>query len=150
MVRIATIVGLGALAASLVLVSQSVAAEPTAQAQSCAARADDQGLQGKDRDAFDKTCAKGSLAPKRPTSPAPTSQAAKTVTAPSGADRTVRSRQCNAEAARRGLKDSAMQAFRKGCLASAAPVKAIETAKTPEAPAKQKPKLDALLDAPAR
>jgi hypothetical protein len=46
------------------------------------------------------------------------------------------------------LKDEALQAFRKGCLASAAPVGAIETAKHAEGPAKDKPKLDALTDAP--
>jgi hypothetical protein len=74
--------------------------------------------------------------------------AAKAVTEPSGADRTVRSRQCNREAARRGLKEEALQAFRKGCLASAAPVRAIETSHSVEAPAKAKPKLEALTDAP--
>jgi hypothetical protein len=72
------------------------------------------------------------------------------LTAPSGADRTVRSKECNAEAAKRGLKEGALQAFRKGCLASAAPVGAIETSKQTEVPTKDKPKLDALIDAPRR
>jgi hypothetical protein len=132
------------------LASAGAAAEQTPQAQSCSERATQQGLQGKDRDRFLASCAKGSLAPNRPTSPAPESLAAKTLTAPSGADRTVRSKECNTEAAKRGLKDSALQAFRKGCLASAAPVSAIQTSTQTEAPTKDKPKLDALIDAPRR
>jgi hypothetical protein len=66
------------------------------------------------------------------------------LTEPSGADRTERSRQCDAEAAKRGFHDSGLQAFRKSCLASAAPVDAIGVADQPPRPTKADAKLDAL------
>ncbi len=142
MLRVATLAGLCALAVSLGFARQGQAAERSAQRQSCADRATQQGLEGKARDTFTATCERGSLAPKHPTSDR------ELITAPSGADRTVRSRQCNREAARRGLKEGALQAFRKGCLASAAPVDAIQTSHRVETPTHDKPKLDAQTDAP--
>jgi len=72
------------------------------------------------------------------------------VVAPSGSDRTARSTQCNAEAARRGLHDSAFQSFRKGCLASAAPVGAIEAGEHPTTPTAAKPKLESLTNTPPK
>ncbi len=144
MFKRATIAGLGALALSWGAASTGRTAEPSAQAQSCAERAQQQGLEGKGRETFMTTCKNGSLAPKRPTTPAPESRSAEALTAPSGADRTTRSKQCNTEAARRGLKEEAMQAFRKSCLASAAPVTAIQTAHRSETPTPDKPKLDTL------
>jgi hypothetical protein len=121
----------------------------SAQSKSCSDRAAQQGLEGAQRDSFVSTCMKGAMAPKRPIKQLTHTAAEKALVKPSGADPTVRSRQCNAEAERRGLKDSGLQAFRKGCLASAAPVRAIETSERPTTPTPAKPKLDALTDAPA-
>ncbi len=120
----------------------------SAQSKACRAQATQQGLSGNERDSFQATCMKGSLSPKGRTEPAPKGEAAKAVIAPSGADRTIRSKQCNAEAARRGLHDSAFQSFRKGCLASAAPVSAIETSERPTKPTGAKPKLESLTNTP--
>ncbi len=129
--------------------AQNVAsAAPSAQSQSCSERATGQGLKGEDRDKFEAACTKGSLAPDRPTRQVQHTAAANALVKPSGSDRTRRSSQCNAEGARRGLKDSGLQAFRKGCLASAAPVQAIETSTRATKPTPAKPKLDALTDAP--
>ena len=119
----------------------------SAQSKTCKAEADRQGLTGKQRTAFNATCLKGSLTPGRPTGLAKTS-AAKAIVAPSGADRTTRSASCDAEAAKRGLADSAFQSFRKGCLASAAPVHTIETAQTPTRPTNAKPKIEGLTNTP--
>lgn len=120
----------------------------SAQAKSCRAEATKQGLSGAKRNAFVATCTKGSLDPKAPIGAASASAAA--VTAPSGADTTDRSRQCNAEAARRKLQDSAFQAFRKGCLASAAPVRAIESPNTATKPTGAKPKLESMTNTPPK
>ncbi len=143
------ITGLCACALAFGVGSQTVAAAaPSAQSQSCSDRATGQGLKGDDRDKFESACMKGSLAPDRPTSQVNHTAAANALVKPSGVDRTRRSSQCNAEGARRGLKDSGLQAFRKGCLASAAPVQAIETSTRDTKPTPAKPKLDALTDAP--
>jgi hypothetical protein len=119
-------------------------ARQTAQSKSCSLRATREGLRGQDRTTFLSTCMKGSLSPKTPTRLGPETAAAHEITAPSGADRTTRSAQCNTEAARRKLHDSGLQAFRKGCLASASPVSAIETAREPARPTPAKPKLENL------
>jgi len=143
------IFGFCACAIVLSFASPNVAsAAPSAQSQSCSDRATGQELKGEDRDKFESACMKGSLAPDRPTSQVEHTAAANALVKPSGADRTRRSSQCNAEGARRGLKDSGLQAFRKGCLASAAPVQAIETSTRDTKPTPAKPKLDALTDAP--
>jgi hypothetical protein len=74
--------------------------------------------------------------------------AAHAVTAPSGADRASRAQQCDAQAARQGLRDAALQAFRQSCLASAAPVDAVGYAQREPTPTPAKPNYDALTDAP--
>jgi hypothetical protein len=134
------------------VVSAKTEAAPTqsAQSHSCSERADQQGLSGDARKAFQTTCTKGSLAPGQPTQPAPQSAAAKALTQPSGVDRTVRSKQCDEQAAKRGLHDSPLQAFRKSCLASAAPVSAVGSKDRPPRPTRAKPKLEALTDTPPR
>jgi hypothetical protein len=143
------ITGLCACALAFGIGSRNLAsAAPSAQSQSCSERATGQGLKGEERDKFESACTKGSLSPDRPTTQVHHTAAANALVKPSGADRTRRSSQCNAEGARRGLKDSGLQAFRKGCLASAAPVQAIETSTRDTKPTPAKPKLDALTDAP--
>jgi hypothetical protein len=122
----------------------------SAQSKSCWSQATQQGLHGEKRDAFHATCVKGALAPKGPTKLAEATRGAKAVVAPSGADRTVRSKQCDAEAARRGLHDAAFESFRKGCLASAAPVSAIENGEHPTRPTPAKPKLESLTNTPPK
>ncbi len=92
------------------------------QSKSCWGRADQRGLQGEDRRRFHATCMKGSLTPKRPIAVKPRTEGAEAVTNPSGVDPKVRSEQCNAQATKLGLRDSAYQAFRKSCLAGAGPV----------------------------
>jgi len=144
--RFANIAGFSVIATTLALATSSLAKPAeSAQSKSCSAQATQKGLVGNESASFRATCLKGSLAPKAPTMPAAKSGAAvKAITAPSGADRTSRSAQCNAEAAKRGLHDSSFQSFRKGCLASAAPVASIESAKTPEKPTNAKPKIESL------
>lgn len=83
-----------------------------------------------------------------PPPPPAQSLAAKTITAPSGQDRAVRAKQCDAEANRRGLHDSGLQDFRNSCLASAAPIRAVGDKQHAPAPTPEKPRLDALTDAP--
>ena len=120
----------------------------SAQSKTCSAEATRQRLTGAKRASFRATCLRGSLTPKRPTASETKAPAVKAVVAPSGADRTSRSTACNAEAGKRGLSDSAFQSFRKACLASAAPVNAIETAQTPTKPTKAKPKIEGLTNTP--
>ena len=138
--------------AVMILAALSLSTAPqaaaSAQSRSCARRADQQDLQGAARHRFLAVCVKGSLAPRERTHPAPRSLAAKAITQPSGVDRTVRSQQCDDEAARRGLHDSGLQAFRKSCLASAAPVSATGGKQRPPTPTPANSRLDALTDAP--
>ncbi len=144
MLRTIAAAGLGFSAAVSLLAAPAAA---SSQTRACAAKAAQQGLSGTRRSAFLTTCRKGALAPRTPTAPTH-SESATAVVAPSGADRTDRSSQCNAEGARRGLHDAALQSFRKGCLASAAPVGAIETGRTPTVPTKAIPKIDKLTNKP--
>jgi hypothetical protein len=142
------IAALSAVSALVFSGTQTAAKEQqSAQSRSCWTKATQQGLMGEQRNAFHATCLKGSLAPKRPTEPALT-KSAKAVTAPSGEDRLARSKQCDAEAALRGLHDSGFQAFRKGCLASAAPVSAIGTSERLTKPTEAKPNLESLTNKP--
>jgi hypothetical protein len=120
----------------------------SAQSKACWAQAQTQGLVGQKRTAFHAMCVKGSQPPPSSTGAQAKSESARAVVAPTGASPAGRSDQCNAEAARRGLKDSAFQSFRKGCLASAAPVGAIESGLRPTTPTPAKPKLESLTNAP--
>ena len=103
------------------------AAHPTAQAQHCTAEADEKALTGPDRIAFLKTCEGGVRPAAAPTGPTGASKEAQAVTRPSGVDRTTRSKQCSAEADRRGLAGKNRNAFRHSCLATAGPVTEGET-----------------------
>ncbi|WP_293899426.1 hypothetical protein [Phenylobacterium sp.] len=78
------------------------------------------------------------------------SPAAKAITAPSGADRAVRARQCEAQASKRSLSHNTRQAYYKSCLASAAPVAAVGSKAHQATPTPAKRKLEALTDTPSR
>jgi hypothetical protein len=62
------------------------------------------------------------MSPDRPTAPTAPSKEAKAITAPSGAERTARSRQCSNEADKRNLTGKDRESFRLSCLATAGPV----------------------------
>ena len=127
---LATVVGAG-----------PVVSKTTPQAASCTAQADHQSLAGPDRQAFLAKCVKGAMVPAKPTMQTRPGSSAQAVVSPSGHDPAVRSRQCTAEADRRGLKDRDRAAFRLSCLASAAPVSAIGASTTPTSPTPEKSNL---------
>ncbi len=83
------------------------------------------------------------MAPATPTRDKGTPQA-RIVTAPSGQDRTTRSKACTREAKRRKLDPNAAKAFRLSCLASAAPVSAVGGQTRPTTPTPSKPGYDTL------
>lgn len=124
------------------LAARSLAA-PSAQTATCRAKADREGLSGAARRGFESKCRAGALAPGRPTAPVGKTVSATAVVAPSGADRTKRSQQCNSEADRRGLKGGDYQAFRKSCVATAGPVTEGQTGTQTPKPAGRKGALDA-------
>jgi hypothetical protein len=111
--------------------------------RSCTDEADKRGLSGDARDTYLNTCRQGALAPTTPTRDKGTPQA-RILTAPSGQDRTTRSKACTREAKRRKLSPNAAKAFRLSCLASAAPVSATGTATHPPTPTPSKPGYDTL------
>jgi hypothetical protein len=119
-----------------------------AQSATCWARAKQRGLGGDTGAEFHARCMKGALAPTAPTKFDRSNDAAKAITSPSGTNRMARSDACNAEATRRGLHDSAFQAFRKGCVASAAPVGAIQAPNRTERPAPALPKIESQTNRP--
>jgi hypothetical protein len=125
--------------------STAFAAPPpeSAQSRACWAKADQQSLTGQSRADFHATCMKGAGTPPGPAAnPREHSAWAKAVTEPSGADRATRSRQCSAEADRRGLVSAKRQAFRQDCIASAAPVNANGTATHAPTPTPAKEAVD--------
>jgi hypothetical protein len=124
-------------------VETSASASVGARSWSCSRQADQQRLKGHARAAFRARCLRAAPAP------GPLSSA-KAVTDPSGADKMTRSRQCDAQAAKEGLHDNALQAFRKSCLASAAPTGAVGSMDRQPVPTPAQRKLDALTDAPRR
>lgn len=142
------VAGLGLLAAALppsVLASTA----PSAQSKACSAKADQQSLTGKARADFHASCLKGAAVPPGPAAaPAHATTWAKAVTAPSGNDRSVRSRQCSGEADRRGLVSAKRESFRLACLASAAPVTKVGAGTTQTAPSPQKGGIDRGLSRP--
>ncbi len=114
-------------------------AASTPASQDCAAQAAQQHLTGQAAVDFRAKCMKGPLAAKTPTAPTTPGKEAHAVTAPSGANRNVRSRQCTAEADKRGLQGQDRKQFQLSCLATAGPVTEGETqSETPE-PAKAIP-----------
>ena len=130
--------GLAALSVSLLLgAAPALARKPSAQTVQCAKSAKSEGLTGAKRTDFVRTCLKGPLAANTPTAPTASSKEAQAVTKPSGVDRTTRTRQCAAEADRKGLADKARSEFQLSCLATAGPVSEGETGVQEPHPANQ-------------
>jgi hypothetical protein len=117
----------------------ATAAPQSAQSKACYNEATAQHLHGASRRAFHRTCMKGALSPNRPTAPTGPSKEARAITAPSGADRTVRSQQCSNEADKRHLTGKDRDAFRLSCVATAGPVTEGETKNQTPKPAKAIP-----------
>ena len=126
-----------ALAAmSLFAYAEPAAAAPeSAQSKACYAKATARKLHGAERTAFHRTCMKGALSPDRPTAANGRSKEGQAITAPSGVDRTVRSKQCSDEADRRRLTGQDRDAFRLSCLATAGPVTEAQTKRQAPKPA---------------
>jgi len=111
----------------------STTTSSTERSNACWAQANQKGLHGAERTSFHKTCLQGALAPSTPTHDDKGSVSAKAVTAPSGADRTQRSRQCAAEADAKGKSDNERKSIRLSCLANASPPSSTGTpTKTPK------------------
>jgi len=117
------------LAALTILASagSTAAAPDTAQSRACSNKAAAQHLRGAELATFQRTCMKGTLSPKTPTALKGPTKESRAITAPSGEDRTVRSKQCSDEADRRHLTGPDRNAFRLSCLATAGPVTEAQT-----------------------
>ncbi len=140
--RLSSILKSGLLALGLCAASAGLAAAAqTAQATSCDQQAANEHLNGKDAAAFKASCNRGALAPKTPTAQTPANVESRAVVAPSGADRTVRSRQCDAEADKKRLTGQQRKQFRLSCLATAGPTSEGETATRTPKPAKAIPSI---------
>jgi hypothetical protein len=138
--KLQLLTGLAFAAASLFASAElAVAAPQSAQSKSCYAKASAQNLHGAARRSFHRTCMRGALSPSRPTAPTAPTKEAQAITAPSGADRTVRSQQCSDEADRRGLTSKDREAFRLSCIATAGPVTEAQIHSQAPQPAKQIP-----------
>jgi hypothetical protein len=124
--------------ASLGVAGHAVAA-PTRASQDCATQAAQQHLTGRAAEEFRSKCIKGPLAVRTPTAPTSPGKEAHAVTAPSGANRNVRSRQCLVEADKRGLTGADRKQFQLSCLATAGPVTEGETHDETPHPAKAIP-----------
>ncbi len=125
----------GACLAAALLAPPAWAATSTAmRSRDCWAQADKKGLHGADRTAFHRTCLQGALAPSGPTLADKGSMNASAVTAPSGVDRTQRSRQCAAEADAKGTTDNERKSIRLSCMANASPPAATGTPTQPPTP----------------
>ncbi len=131
---IVPVLSLSGLAALSLMAPQYAVAAQSPASQDCAAQADQRHLTGKAADDFHASCMKGPLAAKTPTKPTTPGKEAHAVTAPSGANRNVRSRQCTAEADNQDRKQ-----FQLSCLATAGPVSEGETHNEAPHPAKAIP-----------
>jgi len=120
-------------------VGYRAAAASTPASRDCAAQAEEQHLSGRAATDFRAKCMKGPLAARTPTAPTSPGKEAHAVTAPSGANRNVRSRECTAEADKRGLQNQDRKQFQLSCLATAGPVTEGETHNEPPKPAKAIP-----------
>ncbi len=119
--------------------AERAAAAPSEAAKDCAAQAAHEHLVGRAATDFKASCMKGPLAAKRPTAPSGPGKEAHAITAPSGANRNIRSRQCTAEADKRGLQNQDRKQFQLSCLATAGPVTEGETHNEAAHPAKAIP-----------
>jgi hypothetical protein len=117
--RLVVVSILGVLATSAFGATSALA---SAQSRHCTAEAKEQGLSGRAAANFRAKCLKGALAPKTPTHANGSTVEARAVTAPSGANRTDRTQQCNAEADRRRLSGPSRKEFHLSCIATAGPV----------------------------
>jgi len=127
------------LAVASLGVAKQAAAASTPASQDCAAQADQQHLSGQAAVDFRAKCMKGPLAAKTPTAPTGPGKEAHAITAPSGANRNVRTRQCTAEADKRGLQNQDRKQFQLSCMATAGPVTEGETHNETPKPAKAIP-----------
>jgi hypothetical protein len=91
---------------------------------------------------------KGALSPSRPATSRASTPQAQAITAPSGADRTLRSKQCSDEADKRSLASKDREAFRLSCIATAGPVTEAGIHSQAPKPAKQIPGLGVTADKP--
>jgi hypothetical protein len=117
----------------------AAAATESAQSKACYDQATHQNLHGASRKAFHRSCMKGVMSPNRPTARTAPNSEAQAITKPSGVDRTVRSKQCSDEAAKKGLVGKDRQQFRLSCIATAGPVTEGETKNQTPKPAKAIP-----------
>jgi hypothetical protein len=136
---IVPILSFSVLAVASLGVAEQAAAAPTRASQDCATQAAQQHLTGRAAVDFRAKCIKGPLAVRTPTAPTSPGKEAHAVTAPSGANRNIRSRQCLAEADKRGLAGADRKQFQLSCLATAGPVTEGETHNEPPHPAKAIP-----------
>jgi len=136
---IVPILSISMLAVASVGVANHAVAASTPASRDCAAQAARQHLTGRAAVDFRATCMKGPLAARTPTAPTSPGEEAHAVTAPSGANRNVRTRQCRAEADKRGLAGSDRKQFQLSCLATAGPVTEGETHNETPKPAKAIP-----------
>ena len=113
-----------ALVATALFASSELAnaAPESVQSKACYDKASAQNLHGASRKAFHRTCMRGALSPDHATAPTGPGKEARAITAPSGADRTVRSKACSDEADKRGLAAKDREAFRLSIMATAGPV----------------------------
>jgi hypothetical protein len=121
------------------ILGERAVAAPSEASKDCAAQAAQQHLAGQAAADFRSKCMKGPLAARTPTAPTSPGKEAHAVTAPSGANRNVRSRQCTAQADKRGLTGADRKQFQLSCLATAGPVTEGETHNEPPHPAKSIP-----------
>jgi hypothetical protein len=136
---IVPMLSISVLAALAVVAPRPAVAASSEASKDCAAQVEQQHLTGQASDDFRAKCMKGPLAAKRPTAPTTPGKEAHAVTAPSGANRNIRSRQCTAEADKRGLTNQDRKQFQLSCLATAGPVSEGETHSEPPHPAKAIP-----------
>jgi hypothetical protein len=128
------------LAVAALGAARHAVADPTPASKDCEAQAAQQHLAGQASADFRARCMKGPPSAKTPTAPTATpGKEAHAITAPSGANRKIRSRQCTAEADRRGLQNQDRKQFQLSCLATAGPVTEGETHSETARPAKAIP-----------
>jgi hypothetical protein len=136
---IGSMLSISILAVAFLGVAKHAVAATTPASQDCAAQAAQQHLSGQAAVDFRAKCMKGPLAVRTPTAPTGPGKEAHAVTAPSGANRNVRSRQCESEADKRGLAGQDRKQFQLSCLATAGPVTEGETHNETPKPAKAIP-----------
>jgi hypothetical protein len=115
-----------------------------ARSQACWSEADKKGLAGAERSRFHDTCTQGAMGTTAPTHTKAHDASSRALLAPSGQDRTTRSRACTAEADKKAANENDRKQIRLACLASAAPAGATETQQRPQTPTPAKPGYGAL------